>query len=66
MLIYPRVAGKFYPDDPKMLQQMLFKLFAQVSDKATLPTPKVIIAPHAGYVYSGKIAAAAYAAFAKV
>ena len=53
------VAGMFYPADPAELEQMVTSYL----DKASSDTevPKAIIAPHAGYVYSGSIAAAAYA-----
>lgn len=56
----PAVAGLFYPDDPQALKAQLRELFAGVVD-ADGPPPKAIIAPHAGYVYSGGIAASAYA-----
>lgn len=55
----PAVAGSFYPADPKILQGMLTDFLAQADSDA--PPPKVIIAPHAGYIYSGPIAASAYA-----
>jgi MEMO1 family protein len=65
MIIYPNVAGKFYPEDPEILEQEVLGMLADASNKAGLPTPKAIIAPHAGYVYSGPIAASAYACLAK-
>ena len=55
----PAVAGMFYPDDPAELDAMLTGFLSQVSAKAG-PTPKAIIAPHAGYIYSGPVAASAY------
>jgi MEMO1 family protein len=65
MTIYPVVAGSFYPDDPKKLKQMIddFLLAAKAQEKLT--TPKAIISPHAGYVYSGPIAASGYACLAQ-
>jgi len=53
------VAGTFYPTDPIQLKQMLEQYLndASVSNKV----PKAIIAPHAGYIYSGAIAASVYA-----
>ncbi|MEW5892364.1 MAG: AmmeMemoRadiSam system protein B [Pseudomonadota bacterium] len=52
------VAGMFYPADPASLAQEVRQLLAEAE---TLPLrPKAIIAPHAGYVYSGPIAASAY------
>lgn len=55
----PTVAGLFYPANPSQLSHML-ENFLQHSDTGTQP-PKAIIAPHAGYVYSGPVAASAYA-----
>ena len=54
------VAGRFYPRDPTELRDLINLLLAQVP-KATGPAPKALIAPHAGYLYSGPIAASAYA-----
>jgi AmmeMemoRadiSam system protein B len=54
------VAGLFYPSDPRELQAQLEELLAQVADPRAA-APKAIIAPHAGYIYSGAIAASAYA-----
>jgi AmmeMemoRadiSam system protein B len=56
----PAVAGQFYPADPTELRDLLLSLMAQVSPWSG-PAPKAIIAPHAGYIYSGPIAACAYA-----
>ena len=52
------VAGLFYPDDAVELRALLQRLMAE--NQATGPAPKALIAPHAGYVYSGPIAACAY------
>jgi MEMO1 family protein len=56
------VAGRFYPADPVELRRTIEGLLAGVPP-ASGPTPKAIIAPHAGYLYSGPIAASAYAQF---
>jgi len=56
------VAGRFYPRDPEELRNLINMLLAQVPP-ATGPGPKALIAPHAGYLYSGPIAASAYAQF---
>jgi AmmeMemoRadiSam system protein B len=56
----PAVAGRFYPSDPIELRQLITGLFAEVPP-ATGLAPKALIAPHAGYPYSGPIAASAYA-----
>ncbi len=53
------VAGLFYPDDPRELRQDVARMLA---DAKRYPlTPKALVVPHAGYVYSGEIAATAYA-----
>lgn len=55
----PAVAGKFYPADPGDLSKMLQHLYAG-SVLNNIPQPKIILAPHAGYIFSGPIAANAY------
>lgn len=56
---HPAVAGLFYPDDPRELRWQVADFLAAVPAGGVVP--KAIIAPHAGYVYSGPIAASAYA-----
>ena len=56
----PAVAGTFYPADPAVLAADLRRMLAAVPN-ARQPAPKALIAPHAGYIYSGPIAATAYA-----
>jgi len=53
------VAGTFYPADKHPLQAMLRGLLDQAEPAGRMP--KAVIAPHAGYVYSGPIAASVYA-----
>jgi len=55
------VAGTFYPADSKVLQHLIDSYLADVNVSASANAPKAIIVPHAGYIYSGKIAATAYA-----
>ena len=55
----PAVAGMFYPASSAQLKQELSGYFSSVSPQT--PFPKAIIAPHAGTIYSGPIAASAYA-----
>ncbi|MCW2306254.1 AmmeMemoRadiSam system protein B [Rhodobium gokarnense] len=55
----PQVAGMFYPGDAKTLDAMLDDCFADART-ADIGTPKVLVVPHAGYVYSGAVAASAY------
>lgn len=54
------VAGFFYPQDSAELQHTINQLLAQVVADSTIPQPKALIAPHAGYIYSGLTAAIAY------
>lgn len=54
------VAGLFYPDQPAVLSRTVDGLLAEVPETAG-PPPKAIIAPHAGYAYSGVTAARVYA-----
>jgi AmmeMemoRadiSam system protein B len=56
----PAVAGLFYPGDAETLRREVDQLIADAEDGRG-PTPKALIAPHAGYVYSGAVAATAYA-----
>lgn len=56
----PAVAGSFYPAEPRQLVHEVQRLLADVRTTAGL-VPKALIVPHAGYVYSGAIAATAYA-----
>ncbi|HEX4498174.1 MAG TPA: AmmeMemoRadiSam system protein B [Thermoanaerobaculia bacterium] len=75
----PAVAGTFYPDDPDQLSAMVAGFLrdapaaAGPAPKAAIPkaavpkaaVPKAIIAPHAGYLYSGPIAGSAFRAVAE-
>ncbi len=60
----PAVAGLFYPDVPSILNADIEKMFERVKDivgdKKIDGEIKAIIAPHAGYMYSGQTAAIAY------
>jgi AmmeMemoRadiSam system protein B len=70
----PAVAGSFYPQDPRALRSMVVDCLAQARDSRDLrqtaaqperrpaSRPKAVIAPHAGYIYSGPIAGSAYGA----
>ncbi len=53
------VAGSFYPQDPRELSATVAALLAGKHGSAQ--PPKALIVPHAGYVYSGSVAAQAYA-----
>src|SRR5581483_4544222 len=59
------VAGLFYPNDAQSLRDQVANLLRSAEAApglAKLPAapPKALIAPHAGYIYSGPIAAHAY------
>jgi AmmeMemoRadiSam system protein B len=49
----------FYPRDPSHLEQLLETFFGDIRPEAS---PIGIVSPHAGYVYSGKVAAHAFGA----
>jgi hypothetical protein len=60
-------AGRFYPADPEALRDALAGHLASASppaDEADQP-PKMLVVPHAGYVYSGDVAGLAYAPLAR-
>jgi AmmeMemoRadiSam system protein B len=62
----PAVADYFYPSGAQELAATVDRLLAEVegADASSAPPPKAIIAPHAGYIYSGPVAACAYATLA--
>jgi AmmeMemoRadiSam system protein B len=65
----PAVAGAFYPANPAVLGRAVDTLLAGVEAQAQTQAqaaPKALIAPHAGYIYSGPIAATAYAQLAPI
>jgi MEMO1 family protein len=56
----PAVAGLFYAADARQLQATVSELLGAVKSPAGI-LPKALIAPHAGYLYSGPVAAQAFA-----
>jgi AmmeMemoRadiSam system protein B/AmmeMemoRadiSam system protein A len=56
------VAGSFYPADPKELAAMIDDLLAHASPPPIKDPILAVVAPHAGYPYSGRVAAYTYAA----
>lgn len=55
------VAGMFYPGEPGALAAEVEELLGGVEhSEPRLAPPKAIVVPHAGYIYSGPVAAAAY------
>lgn len=59
----PAVSGLFYTSEAKILEREIATYLASAakpSAEMELPFPKALIVPHAGYIYSGVVAAAAY------
>ena len=56
----PAVAGQFYAENADELNATVTTLLDEAQERET-PAPKAIIVPHAGYIYSGPVAATAYA-----
>ena len=53
----PQFAGTFYPDNPQILKEMIEDFLHQATIEKLKVQPKALIVPHAGYIYSGPIAA---------
>lgn len=56
------VAGSFYPADPAELTSMMDAMLGEVKQPAIKEKILAAVAPHAGYIYSGPVAAYTYAA----
>lgn len=56
----PQVAGRFYPDGHNACIDLLERCFADTRPTGDVD-PKVLVAPHAGWIFSGPIAGTAYA-----
>ncbi len=54
------VAGRFYAADARVLQRDIDGLLAAASPHTDAAPPKVLVVPHAGYIYSGPVAANAF------
>lgn len=59
----PAVAGMFYPADAEALARAV-QTYLAAAPASVSPAPKALIVPHAGYIYSGAVAARAYALLA--
>jgi MEMO1 family protein len=57
---HPAVAGRFYPRDPETLREDINSYLSQSSSRNPIQAIGCI-APHAGYIYSGQVAAAVFA-----
>ena len=62
----PAVAGQFYPAEPADLERVVQRHLEGAEAPASDLRPKALIAPHAGYVYSGPVAGTAYRALDRV
>ncbi|MCX6827485.1 MAG: AmmeMemoRadiSam system protein B [candidate division Zixibacteria bacterium] len=56
----PSAAGSFYPSNPVELSKLIARFYSEAQKESLPGYPLAIIVPHAGYIYSGKTAAAAY------
>jgi MEMO1 family protein len=56
----PVAAGRFYPGSRNELKANLEQLFLACRPSFNLKTLRAVIAPHAGYIFSGEVAASAY------
>jgi AmmeMemoRadiSam system protein B/AmmeMemoRadiSam system protein A len=56
----PAVAGQFYPGSPSELRKELQNLFASNKEVPDEEGVLAVIAPHAGYVFSGQVAAESF------
>jgi AmmeMemoRadiSam system protein B len=61
----PQVAGAFYPADPDQLRLLVSSLLERAEPPALSGRIFGLICPHAGYIYSGQVAAFAYKALAR-
>ncbi len=60
------LAGQFYPSNARVLRMQITEMLAAALPPEHLTAPKAIIVPHAGYIYSGAVAANAYRSLSAV
>ena len=53
-------AGRFYTDNPAALKTQLQQMFAKAEPRREGASPLAIVVPHAGYLYSGEVAASGF------
>ena len=56
----PAVAGQFYPANPNLLSKAIDEAFASATQNKESEDVRAIIVPHAGYVFSAKVAASGF------
>lgn len=59
MLRMPAVSGRFYPSNPVELTALV-RQYTKIQKEEPLMKAKACLVPHAGYVYSGRVAGAVY------
>jgi len=62
MAFQPTVAGQFYPGDPVALRKMVDDFLGKADPPKNLGDVFGVVAPHAGYIYSGPVAAYSFKA----
>ncbi len=63
---HPAVAGQFYPGDPEQVRKMVQRYINEATLPQDLGTVRAVIAPHAGYIYSGPTAGYAFKALTEL
>jgi AmmeMemoRadiSam system protein B len=59
---FPTMAGKFYSNDPETLSERIDQFLETAAfDDEAIQNPRILIVPHAGYMYSGQVAATGFA-----
>ena len=58
----PQVAGRFYPGNETVLKEQINTFLKKIPKQSLKGKPVAIISPHAGYQYSGQVAAYGYSA----
>lgn len=59
-MLGPVVAGQFYPSDPPSIKDMIATFFKNTPDLPLGSNLMGAVSPHAGYIYSGPVAAYIY------
>lgn len=59
MIRPPAVAGRFYPEEPSRLREMVDSLLSSTNAEKKVSTAACLV-PHAGYIYSGQVAGEVY------
>ncbi len=59
MIRFPAVAGQFYPASPRELSSLIHRFIKENGEPEKVPV-RACVVPHAGYIYSGHVAAAVF------